>query len=202
MKKHKVRISTKVSKLGKDIHAVSLPVGKTCRPDAPCFSKCYARKGKLNFKDAREMYQNNLEAYLEDPAFFFDCIIAETKLSRFFRWHVAGDIVDIAYLSGMCKVARVNKDTKYLAFTKRFDFVNEYISQGHKIPRNLTIVFSGWGAKFEVLNPHNFPIAHCLLKGEDPSYIPEGSIPCGGKCYECLACWQLKKGQSVYFEEH
>jgi hypothetical protein len=32
--------------------------------------------------------------------------------------------------------------------------------------------------------------------------IPKDSIPCTGKCYECQACWQLKKGQNVYFTKH
>jgi len=32
--------------------------------------------------------------------------------------------------------------------------------------------------------------------------IPETAIPCTGECWHCLACWSLKKGQSVYFNQH
>ena len=200
---NKVKISRTNDKLGHEIPAINMPVGKTCRPDAPCFAKCYANKGHFKYKNVREAHIKNLLAYEEDAKYFFDCVITETKLSRFVRWHVSGDIVDAQYLLGMVKVAKANKQTEYLAFTKKFNLVNDYLDSGKKFPRNLHIVFSGWGAEFKILNPYNLPTTHVLFKDKSNiDSIPEGAIPCGGKCYECLACWQLKKGQSIYFKEH
>lgn len=197
-----IHVSHTNTKLGAEIPSVNLPAGKTCRPDAPCFAKCYAKKGRWNFKNVRMSLADNLEAYEADPAFFFKYIAVMTRLSRFVRWHSSGDIVDARYLSGMCDVARENPETKYVAFTKKFNLVNAYVDEGNGIPENLHIVFSGWDENFEVPNPHNFPVAYVRLKGGRWDYIPEDAIPCGGKCDSCLACWQLRKGQTVYFDEH
>lgn len=198
----KICISHNNSKLGTEIPSVSMPVGVTCRHDAPCFAKCYARKGHFNCKTVKEAYAGNLEAYKADPQFFFRYIGAMTRMSRFFRWHASGDIVDAQYLAGMVNVALQNPETKYLCFTKKFDIVNAYIDAGGTIPANLAIVFSGWNKEFHVDNPHNFPVTYVRFKKGDNSHIPEDAIPCGGKCYECVACWQLHKGQSIFFDEH
>ena len=198
----KIHISTTNDKLGRLIPSVNLPAGETCRPDAPCHKKCYAKKGHWLFKNVRQSLADNLAAYKADPKHYFDYIAANTRLARAFRWHSSGDIVDARYLKGMCDVARKNPKTDYLAFTKKFDLVNAYVEEGHRIPRNLSIVFSGWDGLFPVNNPHNFPTTWVMFKKAINSHIPDGSIPCKGKCEECLACWQLRKGQSVYFEEH
>ena len=190
------------SKLGGEIPSVSMPVGVTCRHDAPCFKKCYARKGNMARATAKNAYATNYEIYKNDPSFFFHYISIMTRFNRYFRWHAAGDIVDDEYFAGMVKVATENPETKYLAFTKKFDIVNRYLDAGNALPENLRIVFSGWDKAFKVDNPHNLPIAYIKLKQGDNDHIPEDSIPCGGKCYECIACWQLNKGQSVFFEEH
>ena len=113
-----------------------------------------------------------------------------------------GDIIDEYYLENMIKIAKKCKGTKFLAFTKKFELVNEYLNS-HILPNNLKIVFSAWDKTFKVENPHNLPVAYVNFKKEENNpKIPELSIPCSGKCYECLACWTLKKGQSVVFNQH
>lgn len=198
----KILISHNVSKLGRDIPSVSMPVGITCRPDAPCFAKCYARKGNMARPSCKAAYENNLEAYRKDPDFFFRFVSTMSRLSKFFRWHVSGDIVDERYLEGIVQVAKDNPDTKYLCFTKKFDLVNAYAYSHGPFPENLAMVFSGWNKDFKVDNPYGFPVTYVRFKKESNDHIPEDAIPCGGKCYECVACWQLKNGQSIYFDEH
>lgn len=198
----KITISHNNSKLGKEIPSINLPPVLTCRSDAPCFGKCYARKGRFLFENVKNSMGDNLNAYREDPQRYFDYIAANSFLNRFFRWHSAGDIVDARYLEGMVEVATKNPDTHYLAFTKRFDIVNDFVDKGGNIPQNLHIVFSGWDKYFKVENPHDFPMTYVRFKKGDNSHIPEDAIPCKGKCYECVACWQLRKGQSIYFDEH
>ena len=197
-----VHISHTNSKLGENIPSVNLPAGLTCRADAPCFRKCYAKHGHWLYKNVRESLEKNLKEYKENPSFYFECIANATRLVRAFRWHSSGDIVDDAYFVGMCKVARKNPKTDYLCFTKKFGIVNGYLAAGHKIPKNLTVVFSGWDADFKMENPYNLPTTWVWFKKQINNHIPQNSIPCAGKCEECLACWQLKKGQSVYFREH
>lgn len=194
-------ISKTNSKLG-IIPSVNLPAGETCRPDAPCHKDCYAKHGRFRFENVRKSLAENLAEYRSDPDFYFADVAKESAFVRYFRWHSSGDIVDAAYFEGMCKVARKNKGTNYLAFTKKFDIVNDYVDAGHRIPKNLTIVFSGWDADFKMQNPHNFPTTWVWFKNRINSHIPEGAMPCGGKCEECLACWNLRKGESVFFKKH
>lgn len=198
----KIVISTKIEKLGAQIPSVGLPPVVTCRPDAPCFSKCYARKGNYRRASVKNALQANLDAYKEDPEFFFDYIASNSRLVRFFRWFHAGDIVDDAFLLGMVRVARKNPGTRYLAFTKKFGIVNKYLASGKKLPANLRIVFSGWGARFEVLNPYKLPVSYVRFEKEDNSHIPEDAFKCSGDCSNCQMCWLLKKGQAVEFPEH
>lgn len=200
-----VRVSHTNSKLGASIPSVNLPPIITCRPDAPCYHGCYAQHGNFVYSKVKESLLNNLNAYKENPNLFFKMIAEESKLNLAFRWHSSGDIVDEKYLQGMCWVARKNPNTKYLCFTKKFELVNDYISAKHKIPKNLTIVFSSW-KDFVPENPYNLPTTWVYFPKEGENkyndLIPKNAIPCNGKCPECLACWQLKKGQSVYFKKH
>lgn len=198
-----LKISTSVSKLGVSIPTVNLPPVVTCRPNAPCIKGCYAMKGHFIYKNVKNRLFENLEAYKEDPDLFFKTIEIAALSAKYFRYHSSGDIVDYNYLAGMCKVARKAKDCQFLCFTKKFELINQYVDDGHIIPKNLHIVFSCW-KEFIPDNPHKFPTTWVYFP-KDEQYnelIPKDSIPCTGKCYECHACWQLKKGQSVMFKKH
>lgn len=198
-----MHLSLTNSKLGASIASINLPAGVTCAAGAPCAKSCYAKHGHFLYANVRQSHLDNLNQYKEDPKTYFDEIIQKTKLSLYVRWHSSGDIVDDAYLEGMIRVAKANKRTRYLCFTKKYGIVNRYIDNGGKIPSNLRIVFSGWGAQWEVVNPHNFPTSWVIFKDKaDNVRIPQDAIPCAGKCYECQACWQLVKGQAVAFKKH
>lgn len=203
----KVKISTTNSKLGYQIPSISLPPQHTCRPDAPCAKNCYAKKGHFLYKNVQESHQNNLDVYLNNSDDYFNQIIEYLNSGlityKLFRYHVSGDIVDYNYLLGMVKTAKKCKQTKFLCFTKKFDIVNQFLEVGNRLPSNLKIVFSAWHKGFKVDNPFNLPIAYVFFKKQElnPS-IPELAIPCQGHCETCIACWELKNGQSVYFNQH
>lgn len=202
-----VCVSTANSKLGTAIPNINLPPIVTCRPDAPCFKGCYALKGHFLFPGPKNAMQRNLDHYYENPELYFDTISVLTAGFKFCRWHSAGDIVDSNYFLGMIKVAKKNKDTKYLCFTKKFEIINDYLSSGKKIPKNLSIVFSNWDT-FQCDNPYHLPTTWVYAKDFANELIPENSIPCTGECWRCQACWTLKKGgknnaeQSVFFKKH
>ncbi len=203
----KITISKTNSKLGGFIPSINLPAGLTCRADAPCQKGCYAKKGNWLYKNVKQSLQNNLEAFNENPTAFFDYIIDhlnnEDVCYKFFRWHSSGDIVNTEYLRGVIRVAEACPQTRFLCFTKKFHLVNLYLDFGGKIPDNLHIVFSAWDNTFKVDNPYNLPVTYVRFKDEAKNAdIPEYAIPCVGKCYECKACWSLKNGQSVVFNQH
>ena len=194
-----VSIGNNNSKLGQAIPNINLPAGTTCRPDAPCRKYCYACKGNFQFPSVRASMTNNYNAFCFNRELYFDDIAKRTALNRFVRWHSSGDIINIDYLAGMCKVARVNRGTRYLCFTKQFEIVNSYIASGHKIPKNLTIVFSNWD-NFKCDNPYNLPTAYVRLN--ENTCVPAEAVQCNGSCNTCQHCWKMKSGMSVVFDKH
>ena len=127
-------------------------------------------------------------------------------MSRFFRFHVSGDIPDAAYLSRMVGVAQRNPHCQILCFTKRYRLVNEFLQSGQRIPENLHLVFSVW-RDMEYENPFSLPEAHVFYRDGTTTARQDGSaIPCGGNCTTCArtdtGCWKLKPGQQVVFNEH
>lgn len=201
MGKQYVNVSNTNSKLGAAILSINLPAGKTCAAGVPCRKGCYAMKGNWLFPNVVNSLEENLEAYVKNPKLYFESVAAQTALARFVRWHSSGDIVNAEYFEGMCKVARKNKGTHYLCFTKKYEIVNDFLAKGKRIPKNLSIVFSAW-SNWIPENPYNMPMTYVYGKDFENDLIPKDSIPCHGKCYECQACWQLKKGQNVYFTKH
>ena len=204
MTEQNVHISYDVSKLGGRIPTVSVPAGCTCRPDAPCFKLCYARKGHFRFGNVKANLEDNLRTWHDDPQMFEKEVREAAVFAHWFRWHSSGDIVDDAYFRMMVRVAVATPSTKFLAFTKKFEIVNRYLDEGGVIPDNLTVVFSVWGS-WKPENPHNLPMAYVQLKDGDCD-IPADAFECSGYCGKCvmyeLNCWKLKRGQSVVFRQH
>ena len=120
----------------------------------------------------------------------------------YFRWHAAGDFVDKEYFEGVVKVALDLPNTSFLAFTKKFEIVNEFIHNGGTIPANLHIVFSAWGDDFKVENPYHFPVAYVRFKDSENKSIPASASECSGDCTNCLQCWNIRSGQAVVFNKH
>ena len=192
-----------VSKLGKAIPTINLPAGVTCRPDAPCLDKCYARKGNFRFRTVKKVLAENLRYWQEDPAGFESDIRTYARMYRYIRWHSSGDIPDMEYLKMMCRVAAYNPHTEFLCFTKKFEMINKYLDN-NILPTNLHIVLSAWG-NFIPENNHSLPLAMVKFRNEE-SDIPDTAIACPGFCETCCreggSCWELTSGQAVYFDEH
>lgn len=202
-----VHISRGISKLGVAIPSVNLPPVITCRKDAPCREKCYARKGRFAFSHNKDLARQNLRIWEEDPEFFEREIVIAAYCSRFFRWHSSGDIPDRGYLQMMVNVANKCPGTEFLCFTKKYEMINEYMTERGKFPDNLRIVMSAWG-KFMPSNPNNLPVAYVRFKKceWEQTEIPDDAIKCSGYCGTCAmggaSCWELKNGQTVCFNEH
>lgn len=196
-----VTISKGNRKMGA-IPSVSLPPCTTCNPDAPCFQKCYAVRLARRYTNVARSYKNNLEILTENPAEYWHQVRKSAQLSKYFRFHVSGDIPHGEYLADMANTASDLPGTKFLVFTKQYHIVNKYLADGGKIPRNLKIIFSNWGA-WKCPNPHNLPVCEVILKGTTP---PDNWKICGGNCTDCacrgVGCWELKNGETLGIYEH
>lgn len=197
-----VKISKGNSKLGA-IPSVSLPSIKTCR-NCACQEKCYAQKLERLRPAVRNAYQHNLEVWLKDPETYWREVEASIMMSRFFRFHVSGDIPSFKYLVNMVEIARRQPHCEILCFTKKYNLVNELIEQVGELPGNLHMIFSGW-VGLEMANPFSLPEAHVRYR-DGSTTAREDAIECSGNCTECAltegGCWSLQKGQQVVFNEH
>lgn len=197
----KISISPGNVKMGA-IPSVSLPACTTCNPSAPCFKKCYAAKLERIYKNTKNAYARNLETLRNDPAAYWLQVRAAAVTTRFFRYHVSGDIPNRDYLVNMIQTANDLPGTNFLAFTKQYPIVNEYLNDGGTLPDNLKIIYSSWGA-WKCENPHGLPTSEVIFKGETPA---DSWKICGGNCAECacrgVGCWELKNGETIAFYEH
>lgn len=125
-------------------------------------------------------------------------------LSRFFRFHVSGDIPDNVYFAHMVDIAGRNQHCEILCFTKKYDLVNEFLEFGGKLPKNLHMVFSAW-VGLEMVNPYNLSEAHVRYR-DGTTTARADAKECSGNCTECAitdgGCWTLKNGEQVIFNEH
>lgn len=197
-----ISISNGNMKMGK-IPSVSLPSVVTCRP-CDCSKKCYAKKLERLRPSVRNAYQNNLQILQSDPDTYWREVEAAIMMSRFFRFHVSGDIPDMIYLVRMLGVAARQTHCQILCFTKKFELVNELLDSGAQLPSNLHLIFSGWPG-LEMKNPHHLPEAHVKFRDGTTTARPD-AVSCSGNCADCAltdeGCWVLQNGQQVVFNEH
>lgn len=198
-----IKVSKGNSKMG-DIPSISLPAGITCRNDCECNQKCYARRIERLRKSAHKAYEHNYKLLNNSPDIFWREVEASIMMSRFFRFHVSGDIPDEDYLTRMINISANNPHCQVLCFTKKYDIVNNCLDTGQTIPENLHLVFSVW-RNLACDNPYNLPEAHVRYR-DGTTTASDNAVRCGGNCTECAitdgGCWTLKKGEQVVFNEH
>lgn len=198
-----VKISPGNSKLG-SIPSISLPSGLTCRNDCECSKKCYAKKLERMRPSVRDAYKHNYDILNNDSDTYWREVEASIMMSRFFRFHVSGDIPDNVYFAHMVEIAQRNPHCEILCFTKRYNLVNDFLDFGGTLPSNLHIIFSGWH-DIQMENPHNLPEAHVRYR-DGTTTAREDAVKCNGNCTECAitdgGCWSLKDNEQVVFDEH
>lgn len=197
---NKISISPGNQKMGY-IPSISLPPVVTCVNGCTCANKCYAARLCKIRPSVRNAYQRNLDILTQDPAAFWLQVKAAAMVTKYFRFHVAGDIPNTEYLRQMVQLARDLPRTKFLAFTKQYGMVNDFLIS-EDLPENLQIIFSAWPG-MRMHNPHDLPVANVIFKGMQPA---DNWKICGGNCADCacrgVGCWELKKGEQIAFYEH
>lgn len=203
-----IKISPGNGKLG-SIPSVSLPAGTTCVSGCECSTKCYAKKLERMRPNVRDAYQHNYNILKASPETYWREVEASIMMSRFFRFHVSGDIPDATYFENIVSVAARNLHCEILIFTKKYNIVNNWISSNgcsaFFLPGNLHVVFSAW-RNFEIENPYDLPVAHVRYK-DGTTTAPNDANECPGNCSECVTtasggCWDLGVGEHVVFNEH
>lgn len=201
-KETRVHITKGNKKIGHTWNVSLLPI-VTCGNCKECKKYCYDIKSCMmytNVIDCRAantaMMQADMRRYFEDIAAFID----SRRSNKFFRWHVAGDIVNARYFDYMVKIAKYRPGWTFWTYTKRYDIVNAYASK-HMIPRNLHIMFSKWEG-VDMDNPHNFPEFRVRMEGMSEDAF-KGLWKCPGNCDICKAAHRgCVASETSYVDEH
>ena len=203
---NEINMGNNNSKTGKACLTLAFPTC-TCRSDAPCRKTCYASKGFQQMTNVQAAYYRNLRLYYDDPDNFFEQVYCKVKFSGLPKVRIfdSGDFPDMAFLVRLVELCNKTPNTKYMAFTKQYELVNDYISKNGKLPDNLNIIFSAWDKLWEVPNPHGLGVAYVDFddKRLNPE-IPKNAFMCPGRestCSACGACWS-KKLKAVVFHQH
>lgn len=176
-----VHIISRNTKIGKTAN-ISLPPIISCGSNAIyCKNKCYAVNLYRFRSEVKKAWDENFEILKEDREYYFNSIRRYLlhHHSKYFRWHVSGDIVDQDYYEKMKQIAEDYDETYYLVYTKRYDLNLSFP------PKNLAVILSTW-PKIP-LPTSNFPLA----------FLPEDVraydyIRCQGHCENCRICWHKK----------
>lgn len=189
------------------IGSIALSPWKTCK-NKKCFKsrKCYGTHAHfVSFN--KFVYQIENTLYLmEKPKEFekqINAYLALNKTMNYFRWHENGDFPNAESVAVFDRIARKNKKVHFLAMTKQYQFVNEYLKTTNGVlSKNFMIRMS----KFEldgitkIENPYNLPTTDVIKKGQK---LEPGQFLCPGVkkgCASCLACWHTPL--CVVFEYH
>ena len=204
MLKEKVNIQRGNTKLGKVLN-VSLPPGRTCASQVPCFNQgCYARKFYHLRGACRNAWDQNYALAMTKRDFYFEFIRAMAALGEpeLFRWHVSGDIPDADYLVRMVAVAQACPKTRFLCFTKQYAMVVVHRRLCKPWASNLNIVVSAWPGLPIPAELRSFPTAWMRDRKNPDPRIPADAVECDGGCDTCGLCWMLEPGRSVVFDKH
>lgn len=198
----KLCISTGNDKIG-NVMNVSLPPMLSCGNCAGCCTLCYDVKACMRFPNVVDARARNLAILRKDRGEYFARIekaISRRRKNKFFRWHVAGDIVDADYFVNMVEIARRHPDFLFWTYTKMYHIVNQYCAEHGKetIPENFSIMFSEWRG-MPMDNPYGFAEFRVVFKDEDRPqgfYCPGNCDACKNPCRGCIA------QETVYCMEH
>ena len=199
----RVRFSNGNTKMGAVPSVSTLPF-LTC-PDVcgeTCGKKCYAAKLANLRPNVLHNYAINTAIAIYKPIEYWQQIADFVKGCRFFRFHVSGDIMNAAYFHRMIDIAKDNPHCEILAFTKRYNVVNDWIDANGELPANMHILFSGWKG-LTPNNPHNLPETNVFTCEND--FCDDWKV-CGGNCFNCacrgVGCWQAVNGDTIAFKMH
>ena len=203
-----VSVSNGNSKIGKVMNVSTMPI-LACGNCKECKNYCYDVKACVRF--VRNVLFNRMKNFLiakYDRKRFFAEIrnkLAKRKKNFYFRWHVAGDVLDYEYFLEMVAIAKEFPYFRFWTYTKMYSIVNRYIAENGSLPKNLVVMFSEWDG-VQLDNPYNNPTFSVKMANGNKNHSVEyfdHIFKCPGNCDFCKThhCGCVA-GMNVYADEH
>lgn len=213
-------------KLGKGIYSINLLAGDkplerkdgiqltnvsgTCSGCCKdCKTDCYAIRTQIfRNKNIPSWADNTLLARFDVDRFFYELqTFIDNNIVSAIRYHSFGEIPTYEYLLHMVDIAKRNEEVRFYTYTKRFEWVEKYISENGDFPINLIINVSIWHNNYD--NPYNLP-EFIYDDGTDPNLekiphcpaIDKNGNETGFTCAKCKKCLKAKNGDKIAVYSH
>ena len=192
-------------KTGEDCWTVSLIPIADCVNCSGCKGKCYDIRNDCWRPFVQKDRARNSAIRLADPERFWSEEDMQIKVNNVkqLRVNVGGDLRDEDF-SLVSQLAKRNRGTLILFFTKNYDGINAFLKE-RSFPDNVKPIISRW-PDMPCDNPFNLPVSHVLWADGSTTAPEYGAVYCGGNCSECVikgeGCWTLPKGGHVIFRAH
>jgi len=168
-----------------------------CDKNLPCYRPCYWGRCMARFQNVAQYAEQNTALWRDKPEEAEKRFRAYLEYERpdFFRHLVGGDFLSLDNLRRLVSIAADNEQTHFLAYTKKHDYIEEFLSIGGRFPFNFRLRLSVW--------PNFFPPDRLIqagfqlyFTGTPSHYIgtpfeqrAAKAYECIGKCDTCLYCW-------------
>jgi len=162
-----------------------------CHNCTKCQDVCYARHSIKQYPNTFKAWQHN--SFLIREGKFAELkkdvsVFCHYHNTRYFRFHVGGDIVSVKHFKTIKEIAVENPNTKFLAFTKSFYFIDT------DLPDNLAIICSLMKGMTIPESLDKLPRAYAGNPADFPNdNRAEKALKCSGKCDRCYKCWFIGK---------
>lgn len=181
----KVCVTNGNRKIGRVMNVSLLPIFTCLTRCEGCRFFCYDIKACMQYKNVLiARVRNTVLLWCNRKAYFeqIEQRIARRRKNKYFRWHVAGDIIDQDYFENMIRIAKNHPDFIFWTYTKQYDIINRYCDKYGKesIPTNLSIMFSQWDG-IKMINPYNFAEFRVV-----DDIKTAKTFVCPGNCETCL----------------
>lgn len=213
-------------KLGKGIYSINLLAGDepltksdgtqltnisgTCKGCCDsCKGDCYAIRTQIFRNKNIPSWADNTILATHDLKTFFKEIqnFINRSMIAAIRWHSMGEIPSYDYLLGMIDLAEKNPRVQFYTYTKRFEWIEEYLSLHKSFPDNLIINMSIWNGNYS--NPYGLP-EFIYDDGTDPEVSKLRHCPAvdqqghetGFTCTACKECLYAKNGTKIAVYAH
>lgn len=196
------------SKIGRVLNVSTMP-GRNCKNCKNCLPYCYDMNACVRYPDTviDARIRNSVILYRDRDEFFrrIDVAMSRRRKNKFFRWHVAGDIMDLDYFDRMISNAKKHPDFIIWTYTKMYDIVNAWIDKNGSLPANFHVMFSKWDG-VPMNNPYNMPMFTCKLKAGNKDFNDsffDGMYNCPGNCDICKKMHRgCIAGENTWIDEH
>ena len=168
-------------------------------PGSVC-NGCYALKGRYRFPNVKEALERRYQAAKNNPGWIYGMVyLIQATKHKEFRWHDAGDLIDLQHLLRIFEVCKLTPDVKHWLPTREAQILSNI--DPRMVPDNLIIRLSA--TKVDGPAPKSWPWTSTVVTDVigPPTATVGARCPApmqGNACQDCRACWDPETKNVAY----